>query len=324
MTQTQLTPAITVQTPAKAILAGEHLVLHGASAIAVPVWERSLTLRLALRSGDRLVLPEPLTSCSESVHALLEGQVTGFVRTWITSDIPMGAGLGSSAALSVALGRALVLARTTTITNTPVRGTLEPDDEALARRIAQEIEASIHGKASGIDTAVVAYGSPVRLEPEGEGPPSIHPLTVTSPQTFLLLDTGLRRATSEQIRRVATSSQQGDFTGLMEQGRLHTDDLIEGLATGDNEQIFEAVQDLGHVLQNLGVEPAAAAPLRERATAAGLALKVTGAGGGGFLLAYSPMVDDLKEFAESFPLQKRILFTVPAQTSATIRVRSHG
>ena len=92
MSQTQLSPAITVQTPAKAILAGEHLVLHGASAIAVPVWDRSLTLRLALRTGDRLVLPEPLTSCSESVHALLEGRVTGFVRIWITSDIPMGAG----------------------------------------------------------------------------------------------------------------------------------------------------------------------------------------------------------------------------------------
>ncbi len=281
-------PVVT-RAPAKAILAGEHFVLYGVPALAAPVPSRALTLRLSLRRGPELVLPQPLSEHARAIDQALSGRVRGWVRLQITSEIPQGAGLGSSAALAVALGRALSLAAGGRL-GAEVSGPL-PDSamEAQARVVAGILESGIHGRASGLDTAVIAEDRAIRFELQG-GAASWRPLTPACAMPFLLVDTGLRRRTRAQVAAVARrrARDTGAFADRAEEVTLATRDLQLALETGDGPAATRSVGILGAVLRDLGLEPECAAPIRARVESHGGAVKVTGAGGGGFLLAVAP------------------------------------
>jgi mevalonate kinase len=321
-TETETGPPVSACTPAKVILGGEHLVLYGAPAVAVPVFERRLVLRLMMRPGPRLTLPEPLNGAAEAVSELLGGRLLGFARLHISSDIPQRAGLGSSAALAVALGRALVAAAARTDAGDMIDGPLErPSEESLARAVAAVIEGEIHGRASGLDTTVVAAGRPIRFD---AGPPaSAREIRLASPLDLLLVDTRVRRSTSEQIARVA--EQRDRRPGVFEQtalaGRSATELLCAGLEQGDPALISEAVFTLGHMLRGLGLEPEEAGAIREALSGIGVALKITGAGGGGFLLAHAQQPEILLEaeraLACDWPVIRTHLEPTPAQASGS-------
>ena len=273
-------------------------MLYGAPAVAVPVFERRLVLRLLLRPGPKLVLPEPLSDIADPLSEVIGGRLRGFVRLHISSDIPQRAGLGSSAALAVALGRALAAAAGEGGSDEVIDGRLQdPSDEAAARAAAALIEAHIHGRASGVDTSVVAAGRPIRYEAGATVP--TRPLRLGAPLDLLLVDTGLRRRTSDQIALVAARLEQSPraFEETAFAGRVATELLCAGLEKGDGEDISEAFFTLGHLLQGLGVEPEEAAAMRETVSGLGVAMKVTGAGGGGFMIAHSAIPDRLDEAA---------------------------
>ena len=108
-------PSMQVVVFGKSILAGEHSVLRGCPAIVFPVYARSLKLSYNESA-------EPMTvsfsgSHGEEMRLLFAGvveragEMTGFRRDEIRghfnieNEIPVGAGMGASAALSVAVGR---------------------------------------------------------------------------------------------------------------------------------------------------------------------------------------------------------------------------
>ena len=284
-----ISESVEVRVPAKAILAGEHFVLYGAQAVAAPVPTRALTLRAAIRPGARLALPEPFHELAPAISRLFDDRLNGFIRLSCTSDIPQGAGLGSSAAFSVALGRALVLiaeggAETSAFAQ---RGALpDSSQESKAMEIAQLVENRIHGRASGIDTAAVANSGGIVYSMEGE---SVVPLQVSKPLKFLLLDTGQRRATREQIEFVAQTRlhQSSRFEAAAVDASTQIFSLIDAMGDGDKRRIWESIDELGKLLAALGLETPGADGLRDRFGRTGIALKVTGAGGGGFLLGFS-------------------------------------
>ncbi len=291
-------PAAAACAPAKVILGGEHFVLYGAPAVAVPVFERRLVLRLQMRPGPRLVLPEPLNAVAERVYEILEGRLQGFARMHISSNIPQRAGLGSSAALAVALGRALVTAAAGGGPSEMLDGALpDPKGESRARAVAALIEAHIHGRASGIDTGVVAAGRAIRYE---AGPPaSTRVIRLGAPLDLLLVDTGLRRSTAAQIARVA-EQREGSPAAFKETAsavRVGTEILCAGLEEGDAEDVSEALFTLGHLMRGLGLEPEEAGAIRETVAGLGVALKITGAGGGGFMVAHASSAEALDEAA---------------------------
>lgn len=131
--------------PGKVILLGEHAVVYGAQAIAGAL-ERGVTAEALPSRRCRLQVPEGLSAsvrkqlrCAFDAAADATGRPPVEVR--LKSDLPISMGLGSSAALSVAVSR--VLAEAAGERPTPLR----------LGEIAQAMERCFHGTPSGLDHA---------------------------------------------------------------------------------------------------------------------------------------------------------------------------
>lgn len=204
----------TASAPGKVILFGEHAVVYGRPALAVPVmqvqadaqadwvtnehvgefWADSVLVQapdIGLFSPlSRLLADQPPHPLGAVISATL--QCLGIVRpsaaltVTVTSTIPVASGLGSGAAVSVAIIRALA-------------GLFErPLTDEQVNQIAYDIEKLHHGTPSGIDNTVITYAKPVYFV---RGEP-IQPFDVARPFTLLIADTGISAPTRESVADV--------------------------------------------------------------------------------------------------------------------------
>ncbi len=189
--------------PGKVILVGEHAVVYGRPAIAAPVWETlasavideavagsgctidapdvHLRLRLVDAAAD-----EPLALVTRLTLARLNLPSDPDWRISVTSQIPIASGLGSGAALSAALVRAIY------------RQAGCAPNVAVVSELVYASEKRYHGTPSGIDNTVVAYGKPVWFV---IGSP---PQVFTPGRAFRLAiaDTGIPSPTKETVAAV--------------------------------------------------------------------------------------------------------------------------
>jgi len=151
--------------PGKIILSGEHAVVYGRPALAIPVTKVSARVEISdsnrpgiwIHAGD-IQLHSELSSLPEShplgvaIHKVLDHSSlpkTPQLAVSIKSNIPIASGMGSGAAISVALIRALA---------GHLQVTLSQDEVS---NLAFEIEKIHHGTPSGIDNTVIVYAQPV-------------------------------------------------------------------------------------------------------------------------------------------------------------------
>lgn len=211
----------TATAPGKIILFGEHAVVYGRPALAVPVtqvrarasiqqtgefsgktWADSVLIQatdiglfspLSRIQSDRA--PHPLASViQETLQRLGIARPPAFTLT-IESTIPIASGLGSGAAVSVAVIRALAAFCNQMIS-----------DEQVSQ-IAYEVEKLHHGTPSGIDNTVIAYAKPVYFvralaSPTGRGVGGggqIQPFNPACPFTLVIADTGQAAPTKESV-----------------------------------------------------------------------------------------------------------------------------
>ena len=270
-----MSAAATGRASGKLILLGAPAVVYGARATAA---RRPEGARAELRLGDRVVHPdaEADDDLAKAFAALLgEGAPAGAVLVEATTELQPGGGLGCSAALGVSIGRAVEALLSAT-----------PDDAAaVARAVAWE--GVFHGNPSGIDTTAAASGGCFRYS-RSEGVRPIAPavdlwLCVGSSgpgaSTRAMVD-GVARlrarkpdvvdravlAITSLVDNAASSIEAGDLTGL---GKLM-----------DLNQMILA----GLMLSTEAIETLCGAARR----AGALGAKLTGAGGGGSVIALCP------------------------------------
>ena len=141
----QEAPSLSSQACGKCVLFGEHSILYGSSALALPLKNLRLQISFKAAENEKLILEgkENFPNSEEIFWELLKKDFSDVPYKGeyiIRSQIPLGAGLGSSAALSVALHRL----------HRPHLSQAE-----LIERSWQS-ENHFHGKSSGMDPCTIA------------------------------------------------------------------------------------------------------------------------------------------------------------------------
>lgn len=304
--------------PGKVILCGEHAVVYGKPAIALPLPDVRATAHVRAApagSGITLLLPDvneqwsiaaatdhPLaTLIQQTLETLLIIQPPDLTIT-LRSAIPIASGMGSGAALGAALVKALAA---------HLGAPLSP---AKVARLVYESERYFHGTPSGIDNTVVSYQQAIWFVRNlGDGPhapddpnrsaaltPSagvhrvssvIEPVSIARPFTLIIGDTGVRAPTHVTVGGVRECRQRepGRYSALFDAVEQAVLRVRHGLATGDLHAVGAALTANQALLVEIGVS----SPELERLVAAALAAGATGAklsggGGGGIMLALVP------------------------------------
>ncbi|HUJ24760.1 MAG TPA: hypothetical protein VLW85_02000, partial [Myxococcales bacterium] len=199
----------------------------------------------------------------------------GGFRVRVQSEIPLGSGLGSSAALGVALARAF-------------KPGCAPDEAAA---LAMQLERVLHGAPSGVDPAVCARGGVIYFV-RGE-PPVIEP--VEGRAWLCVALTGIARGTHTTVmplreRRKTDASIDPKLARLGELARQ-----------GRSLRNLGPLMDEAHaILRELGVSCAELEEAVQKLKAAGaLGAKLTGAGGGGAAIGLARDGEHAREMAQA-------------------------
>lgn len=310
----------------KVILLGEHLVVYGAPALASGIdrGARAEAELLPEGSPSELALageifradPDAADKRAQAFARLLaEGITPPPLRVTAESDLPPGGGLGSSAALGVAIGRAITALthRAPSVhpaspqTASPPASPPDAAGEALAAntealRRAEAWERVFHGRPSGIDTAAAATGGCLRYMRKG----GITQMSSVAPGRDLVLCVGLSGEHASTEAMVAGVARLRDrHPDAFERTLAGVTSLVENAALALEDGDLPAVgklMDLNQMLlAGLMVSTENLEVLCSTAREAGaLGAKLTGAGGGGAVIALvgeaepDPALDEAK------------------------------
>ncbi len=282
-------PAFTATAPGKIILIGEHAVVYGQPAIAVPVTQvQARAIVTAQPGGREFQVRAPATGVDSPWEALppenpLRAALAGVCRTLgvtripagslkIVSTIPLAAGLGSGAAVSVAVIRAL----------SAFLGQRLPDEQVNA--LAYEVEKIHHGTPSGIDNTVVTYARPVYFV---RGQP-VETFRVRRPFTLVIGDTGIPAPTKEavgDVRRGWQAEPQRYERLFAALGSL-TRAARQAIEGGHPRRLGPLMNEAHDLLGEMGVSSPELDRLVQAARQAGaLGAKLSGGGRGGNMIA---------------------------------------
>lgn len=275
----------------KIILFGEHAVVYGSRAIAAPV---PLAVRARVTDTDAGIWvvmprwgveqrlhedPRKRSSIEKTAALILEhlGLIDKHMRIEVLSEIPRAMGLGGSAAVAVAIIRALDAHFELGLS----------DDEVNA--LAFQAETVAHGTPSGIDNTVATFGRPL-LYRTGS-PPEIEEVTFPKPLRFVIGITGKESLTAKMVARVRDAHEKN--RAVIDRVFRGIDALAGQALTAIKRYDLERLGDLMNVchglLNSLQVSSWEIEELVQIARENGaLGAKLTGGGGGGSIIALCP------------------------------------
>jgi mevalonate kinase len=275
----------------KVILVGEHAVVYDAPAIAVGVGiaatcrarlaeQTSLAIgirrwELGRREPDPSSMPE-----ARAFGALIEKVVADAAAdVQIAAEVqlhqPSGVGLGASAAIGVALARAVSDA-----IGRPADD--RPADEILAA--VQAWEDVFHGKASGIDATTAYHGGCLWFR--RSHPPE--PLRLKQSLELAVAVAGPAASTRAMVESVAALKQRNErrFEFLIHSIHALAEEARAALLLGSSRELGLLLDRNHELLGELGVStPALDAACQLAREAGALGAKLTGSGGGGCVVA---------------------------------------
>ncbi|XP_043695946.1 mevalonate kinase [Telopea speciosissima] len=260
------------------------------------------------------------SECTESIAALVEEQnipeakvglasgVLAFLWLYIsiqglkpatvvvTSDLPLGSGLGSSASFCVALCGALLAQSDVTTLDLSPQGwlTFGESELELVNKWAFEGEKIIHGKPSGIDNTVSTFGNMIMFK--------LGKLTCIKsgmPLRMLITNTKVGRNTKALVAGVSErASRHPDAMSAVfsavdyiskEFSTIIQSPVHDDLSVIEKEEKIEELMEMNQgLLQSMGVSHASIETVLRTTLKYKLSSKLTGAGGGGCVLTFLP------------------------------------
>jgi mevalonate kinase len=302
---------VTASAPAKVILFGEHFVVYGEPAIVLAIDKRAYA-KVELRQDKRLYLRsanlnlagyfengyfkveqgdakeaklrfKPLKLTVEKVLEIYGDNVGLDVE--VNSTVPVAASLGSSAAVAAAVTAAVSALLEVTMSKESVF------------RISYEAEKIVHGKPSEVDPAVSTFGGTLLFQMDT----GFRPLDVKGDVPLVIGYTGVKRSTRVQVAKVrdVRNKYSRVIDHIMMAAREIVLSAINALKDGNLETLGDLMNIDHALLCGLGTSDESLEWLVNAARKAGaLGAKLTGAGGGGCMIALAEN-ETLKQVLEA-------------------------
>ena len=273
---------------AKVILLGEHSVVYGRHALAAPIplavqarirecdtglhfliprWD--VEHRLHRHPKDRQSFEKPAARILETLGLLDRNMIIE-----VYPNVPRAMGLGSSAAVAVAIVRAL-----------DQHFSLNLSD-AQVSNLAFEAEKIAHGTPSGIDNTLATFGESILFK-RGE-PPMMSPVELARPLELVIGISGVRSLTAKTVADVRRAWEQDPelYERIFDEIDRITLRAVEAIASGDIRQLGQLMNVCHGQLNALQVSSWELEELVQIARSSGaLGAKLTGGGGGGSIVA---------------------------------------
>ncbi len=297
---------IVVSAPGKIHLLGEHVVVYGKPALIAAI-DKRLYAKIKIKDQKSKIKNKEIDIKTDSDSHLIEKAVTIFkdkfriknlpsLEISISSQIPVGSGLGSSAALAVALIGVLM------------KGILNIWNPVKINELAYEVEKLQHGNPSGGDNTAVTFGGLLWYRREFEFLKSIWSLPITNYKIppFFLIDSGRPNETTGEmvssVRKVAADNPE-EFEKVCNTQEKETKSLLLALKNGDKEMMKQAIRKGERNLEKIRVVGKYAKKIIGEIDKLDGAAKISGGGGlvlgSGFLLCYHDDFSKLKEIEKS-------------------------
>jgi mevalonate kinase len=285
---------VSSRAPGKIILSGEQFVVLGAPAVAMAVnlyskidvsptasgrIEVTANIPLHLVSeadkgspaAENQELLEPLRLAASATLDHLTSKERS-VHVEANCEIPIGAGLGSSASTTVATISAVAKSTGTRL------------DRREIFKLAFIPENYLHGHPSGVDQATCTYGGIIQFRK----PAKIKAIKVKRQPMILVCDSGIHRSTKALVGSVVKRSrkQTERFQAHLEEINTLSDGVVHALKNEDDKELGSLMNRNHELLRQIGVSTLELDKLVAEANKAGaLGAKLTGAGGGGCIIA---------------------------------------
>lgn len=284
--------------PAKLLLFGEHVLLLGADALAVPVpkWHGEWSWA---EGRNRYWARMRDFAASENLKRVQGLDVQRFSEEieqglFFEANIPTGYGLGSSGALCAAVYDRYVKQKTDSLTE--------------LKHVFSQIEHFFHGNSSGIDPLTSYVGRPLLIQRKNE-------VTIVAPKQWgggephlFLFDTQLPRRTGPLVAWFLGQSENSAFRTFLEQDYLPAHhSALHGWLNAKHEQFWSAIQKVSEwQFEHFStLVPETSKRLWKKGLASGrYFLKICGAGGGGYVLGFAQDAQTARKLGKTCPIEQ--------------------